>query len=210
MDIIYRPITTWPGERTKVRTWSRFKTNWSSTLALLHRELRHLNAKKVVIEVALREQDFKLNGEWRANAKPTDPGIVVSFDSRYGPLRYATDVFLDWQDNVRAIALGLEALRKVDRYGITKRGEQYTGWKALPAGIALGPAPFASREEAMRFILTSAGDEWADPNWLDECLADDHLAKDAYKAAAARLHPDVGGEHEAFVRLQKAWELVSS
>lgn len=40
---------------------------------------------------------------------------------------------VDWQINLRAIALGLEALRKLDRYGITSRGEQYTGWRAIEA-----------------------------------------------------------------------------
>lgn len=50
-------------------------------------------------------------------------------------LVYATDTCVLWQHNVRSIALGLEALRAVDRYGITKRGEQYAGFTgALPAG----------------------------------------------------------------------------
>jgi hypothetical protein len=34
-----------------------------------------------------------------------------------------------WQDNLRAVALGLEALRRVERYGIAQRGEQYAGWR---------------------------------------------------------------------------------
>lgn len=210
MDITYRPITTWPGERTKYRQYSRFDSPWSKTLDLLDRELFHLNAKRVVIEIDLREQDFRLDGSWRANAKPTDPGIVISFDSKYGPLRYATDTFRDWQDNVRAIALGLEALRKVDRYGITKRGEQYTGWKALPAGIALGPAGFANHDEAMRFILDQAGEIWAAPTETAACLEDPDIAKVAYRDACTRLHPDAGGNHEDFVRLQQAWKLVSA
>ena len=32
--------------------------------------------------------------------------------------RYATDAYGDWKSNLRAIALGLEALRAVDRYGL--------------------------------------------------------------------------------------------
>jgi len=43
----------------------------------------------------------------------------------------------DWRHNVRSIALGLEALRAVDRYGISRRGEQYAGFRAaLASGAA--------------------------------------------------------------------------
>ncbi len=45
-------------------------------------------------------------------------------------LVYATDCCDFWQHNVRSIALGLEALRAVDRYGISRRGEQYAGFRA--------------------------------------------------------------------------------
>jgi hypothetical protein len=45
-------------------------------------------------------------------------------------LVYATDVCAFWQHNIRSIALGLEALRAVDRYGISRRGEQYAGFRA--------------------------------------------------------------------------------
>lgn len=50
--------------------------------------------------------------------------------------QFAVDKFPSWQDNLRAIALGLEALRKVERYGFVKDDEQYTGFKALTAGAA--------------------------------------------------------------------------
>ena len=60
---------------------------------------------------------------------------MVAFESKHGPLKYATDVFDHWHANLRAIALGLEALRKVERYGITQRGEQYTGFRTWNSGI---------------------------------------------------------------------------
>jgi hypothetical protein len=42
-----------------------------------------------------------------------------------------------WRDNLRAIALGLEALRAVNRYGITRGiGEQYAGFLQLTTGVA--------------------------------------------------------------------------
>lgn len=44
---------------------------------------------------------------------------------RRGHLSYPCDTFTTLQDNLRVIALALEALRMVDRYGVTRRGEQY-------------------------------------------------------------------------------------
>lgn len=48
-------------------------------------------------------------------------------------LVFATDAYALWEHNVRAIALTLEALRAVDRYGTTG-GRQYAGFRQLQAG----------------------------------------------------------------------------
>lgn len=130
----FRPIDVWHGKRTSWPTPSRFGSSWSQTMELLDRELNNLGGHSVVIQLALREDQIRLDGWPRSGAAPEHPGVILAFESRYGPLKYATDVFTRWEDNLRAIALGLEALRRVDRYGITKRGEQYSGWKQLSAG----------------------------------------------------------------------------
>ena len=68
--------------------------------------------------------------------------MIVNLDTRHGPMRYPSGRFYaqwsgdmpGWQANVRAVALTLESLRAVDRYGVSQHGEQYRGWQALPAG----------------------------------------------------------------------------
>jgi hypothetical protein len=137
MSVRFRPIQHWPTEFSRTRNLSNpFRAGWSDTLTRLEAELAKLGAHDVVIEIALDESEIRMDGWPRANARPRHPGAIVSFDSKHGPLRYGTDAFPDWQANIRAIALGLEALRKVDRYGIGKRGEQYAGWKQIGAGLA--------------------------------------------------------------------------
>jgi hypothetical protein len=134
-EFAFRPIEHWPPEFSRTRNFSDpFRAGYSDTLELLDRELSRLSAWRVVIQLALSESDLRRDGLPRAHAVPRHPGVIVSFDSKHGPLRYGTDAFPHWQSNLRAIALGLEALRKVDRYGIGKRGEQYAGWKQLEAG----------------------------------------------------------------------------
>lgn len=210
MNFTYRPIgNDWPtGRRTPgyQRTNSRFESHgkyvegagyqagrkipWSQTLALLDRELRELGASTVVFQIDAQEQDFKLDGDLRANARIPDPAVIVSFKSKHGDLRYFCDKFTTWQDNIRAIALGLEALRKVERYGITKRGEQYVGWKALPESTL-------SRQEAEAFLRDQTRAAGHDPvaNSLEAM----------FRIAAKRLHPDMPtGSREAWDKLQRA------
>lgn len=171
MNVRFRPITLWPPDFSRTRNFSNpFRAGWSSTLNLLERELDNLGAHEVVIEAFFEEGDLRLDGWPRANAWPRHPGVIVSFDSKHGPLRYGTDAFSDYQANVRAIALGLEALRKVDRYGIGKRGEQYVGWKALGAGEG---------------DLLQRG---------RELIAEHGNLTAAYKAT----HPDAGGDERDF------------
>jgi len=190
----FRPIQQWPGAPTRNRRRAQFSAPWQSTLNLLTRELEQLGRKNVVIQVAVTEQEIRLDGFPRANARPDHPGVIVSLDSKYGPLSYPCDAFTTWQDNLRAIGLALEALRAVDRYGVTKRGEQYTGWKELT-----GPGPVVmTREQAAKFI-----GKWG---CFDPAAVLQHWPYEGryYREAARRLHPDAGGSTEDFQALQEA------
>lgn len=203
MILTTRPIDVWPRPETKGRGYSPFKASYSSTRRLLERELSMLRAKNVVLQIDVRDFDLRLDGELRANARPQGPRVALAFDSVHGPLKYYCDRWNDWQANLRGIALGLEAQRKLERYGITSRGEQYTGWKALGAGIALGPAAM-SVEDAAVFISVHHEDDGGDM-WVDDIVDSAAFRNDLYRAAAKRLHPDVRGDDgEMFRRLTEA------
>lgn len=183
IDARFRPIALWPHTSTPAaRRRSRwtFKASWQQTLELLDRELRHLKAREVTIGCGLREQDIRLDGWPRSNARePAHPGVELSFTTPHGRLVYATDVCERWEHNVRAIALGLEALRAVDRHGITRRGEQYAGFKALPAGDRT-----ASPERGRQLIREHGG----------------------VRQALMATHPDRGGDPADFNDVQAARE----
>jgi len=203
----FRPIDKWPGEQTKSRQDSPFSATWGATTDLLGRELRYLGAKNIICQIAIDERQIRQDGYPYANAKASHPGVILAFDSTYGPLKYACDRFWHWQDNVRAIALGLEALRKVERYGITKRGEQYTGWKALAASTR----PVMTTEQASRFVAhhAYAGRGESHPYAAaDRILKDPAELKSRYREAAHTLHPDRGGDTEQFQTLQEAKRIL--
>lgn len=200
MEYRFKPLDRWPGERTKVRQSARFKSLWGKTQKLLAAELQHLDAKNVIIQADCDESQIRIrDGMLKAGARLNSPGVIISFESKYGPLSYPCDTFGHYQENVRAIALALEALRKVKRYGVGQRGEQYRGWKGLPDPNAM------SYEEAIR-IIADNGD--ATPESVMECPVE---RRAAYRRAAKKLHPD-GSEGDAaeFARLGEAKRIVDS
>lgn len=198
----FRSIEAWPGERTRVRQRSRFKASYGRTLQLLERELDHLGARNTVIEADADASQIRLDGQLRASARLRGPGVILSFDSKFGPLRYPCDTFDDWQDNLRAIALALEHLRAVDRYGVTRRGEQYTGWSKLPPGGSITVA--MTTEQAARFLADSVDSLYS----AAEILQSSNVYALLYRTAAKKLHPDAGGTTAAFQKLQEARRVI--
>ncbi|MCE5185105.1 MAG: hypothetical protein LLF76_03150 [Planctomycetaceae bacterium] len=197
-EFIFRPLGDWGQERTRHPKRSQFKSSYSNTLELLNRELGMLGVRRAVIGLDMPESMIRNDGLPRADARPASAAISLHFESKYGPLRYATDVFDKWQDNLRAIALGLEALRQVDRYGITKKGQQYTGWKQLPE---VG-SPVRDYAAALAFICEHSGQVAA---WVE--MNEDNV-QSAYRRAALNLHPDKGGDAEQFRILTIARDIV--
>lgn len=219
MNLRYRPIDQWPGKLLSEgnREYSRFSATWRDTLHVLEREVSHLGAQEIVLQVAGSERDMRLDGGLRANARPDHPGVIVTFESRqHGPLKYFTDRFtgngyggylIGWQANVRAVALGLEALRKVERYGIANRGEQYTGWKQLGSGIEVGPAGAPMTvDEAARLLCDATMEEIGeDPSDVGRVAS---VANSLWREAAKGHHPDAGGDPEVFRRLTQARDVL--
>lgn len=187
------PIGQWPGALTPQRQRSPFSAKLSSTMAVLQRELRELGAKNARMQIAVPANQFRLDGYPRATAKPEHPGIILTLDSRHGPLSYPCDTFTTWQDNLRAIALALEALRKVDRYGVTKRGEQYRGFLALEATSSSG---FTTVSAAAMYVGQLAGIALTEGN--------PDGARRALRLAKRAAHPDTGGTPTAWARLAEA------
>ncbi len=192
------PLGTWTKPRTKDRMshW-RFRAPWTDTMDLLTSEIEKLGVRgAIALRIDVQRGDIRRDGMLRANALVGFPGVVVSFESRYGPLSYATDAYDSWQANVRAIALSLQALRSVDRYGVSKSGEQYIGWRAIESAR---PAGFATADEALR--------------WLREVteLTTDASTALLVRRASAMWHPDrANGDRANWDRLDAARQILEA
>jgi hypothetical protein len=204
MEVRIRPIQSWPGEETQTRKHSPFRATYGTTLAELDVELRALKAKNVVLQLAVRDSDVRLDGGLKSGRRPADPRVILSMDTPHGPLSYPCDTFRDWTDNLRAVVLALNALRAVDRYGVTKHGEQYTGWKQLPGGTPM-PAATMTVDQAAAFLAEATGEPCDAGDFLDSPgVVHGPSVERGYRVAVKRLHPDAGGSTEDFQRLQQA------
>lgn len=208
MDYTVKPIIKWPGELTKYRQSGKFDSSYAKTLELLDREIGKLAGKNVVIQLALEFGSIRNDGRPYADAKPSHPGVIVTFNSKYGPLSYHTDRYHDWHANVRAIGLALEALRAVDRYGVSKAGQQYTGYKRLPESAGNGRKKIETKEEAARWFQANVTAFSQIP--LAVLTGNIALIEPHYRGIAGRFHPDnkETGDEGKFVELQEAMAVL--
>jgi hypothetical protein len=196
----FRPLEQWPGERTKYRKDSTFRATYPKTLDELENELSKIRAKEIIIQVEQLTRDDIRNDGWPRSGNWKNgyggPGVIVSFESPKGAMSFPCDKFRDWQDNLRAIAKSLEALRMVDRYGVTRGNEQYRGWTQLGNGSGK-----MDRPSALRFIESLLGASVpAQANIRDVC-----------RKLKIIHHPDhEGGSHETFVAIGQAEEVLCS
>jgi hypothetical protein len=126
-------------------------------------------------------------------------GIIFNFTrfigegSKTQDISFPCDRFWDWKDNLRAIALSMENLRRVERYGVFKYADIISRL-GLPEASGL-----TTKAEAASFIGKYSGFMPAD-------IMMGVSLTPAFKQAARVLHPDnqATGSEEKFRRLTEA------
>lgn len=165
-----------------------FGGGWSFAIEKMEKELWHLDVEQVVIEVTGSKIEIRRDG-WLSARSVVDHPVIVSFDSfDLGPLQYHSARYDTYASNVHAVALTLERLRAIDRYGCAPSGQQYTGWAALPeTSTGMTPGDAAS---FLRYVARAG--------------AGDTLDKSLYREALKKAHPDHGGSRQRLEEVQQA------
>lgn len=149
MSATWHTLLEWPRPRTEKPRASQFRTSWARSLVKLEEEIGRSGGSDVEIGIVATPDQLTYGGFPRANLRVLYRGVEVSFERDGRRLAFRTDAYPFLHDNIHAIALTLEALRAVERYGATS-GEQWSGFAALTAG---GPDP-----ERGRRLVEAAGD----------------------------------------------------
>jgi hypothetical protein len=152
-------------------------------LTRLDVELGRLGARAPTLSTNV---NLRLDGRIRGDETPADPGVAVYFAFKGKAIALAADRFLRVADNVAAIAGHIEAIRRIERYGIGTIEQAMAGYRALPADTA------ADWRAVFGFAPTAA-----------LTLAD---VDAAYRTAARRLHPDAGGSDVGMAHINRARE----
>lgn len=152
------------------------------------RELKLLGATDVIISsnLRLRQDGYPYSGQ----RQPEDTGIAVYFKLEGQDQCIPCDKWHRVEDNMRAIAKTIEALRGIERWGAKEMvNAAFRGFKALPEATIVTPYQARAWYEVLE-VSQNAG--------IDVIRA-------AYRAKLKIVHPDVGGSAEEFMELEKAY-----
>jgi hypothetical protein len=135
-------------------------------------ELTRLGAKSPILSTNV---ELRVNGRPRSDrAPPRDPGAAAYFHLDGKPIVLACDSYTDVAQNIAAIAAHIDAMRRMERYGVATMTQMFTGFLALPAPLVV--------------------DDWraelGDPKTLAE-------AESAYRERMKQAHPDIPGGSNA-------------
>lgn len=171
------------GQRTQVKRSGSEAVNVPVALDRLEAELRRLGATDEILSSNL---PVGIRGVPLGNrAEPSDPGAAVYVKLNGKPLVFACDKWDRVADNIAAIAQHIDALRRIERYGVGRVEQAFAGYKALPPSA-----------EDWRIVLGVG--EYATVEQVDA----------AFLEKAKSAHPDVGGSHEEMSRLTSARDLA--
>ncbi|MWG32954.1 J domain-containing protein [Halomarina oriensis] len=122
--------------------------------------------------------------------KPDDPGVVARWTVDGEQFAAACDAWNNIRDNAQATALYLDAKRALERYGVATAESEFATAR-LPSAddVVAGAAP-------PHQVLGVDAD------------ATDREVRRAYRELAKDVHPDRGGDPDAFQRVNDAREAM--
>lgn len=200
MDIRFRSLPKWNRIPDLERRISAFKTPYTRTLDKLEHEIRHLKGSDIRIEVGYRLDQIRNDGWPKVSEKPAHPGVVLYFTSATGALCFPCGTYRRMEDNIHAVALTLECLRAVDRYGVTRGNEQYLGFASLPA-------PMSVEEAAIAIVSYLPLQSTVPKEFL---ISSPDSFKNAYRTITKVLHPDHGGDAGEWHEFQRAVHVLEA
>jgi hypothetical protein len=133
----------------------------------LERQVELLGAREATLSTNV---SLSMRGIPRGDENPSDPGAAIYFKFKGRATVLACDSYYRVADNIAALAAHIDALRRIERYGVGTIEQALAGYRSLPADTAAD----------WRAVLGLNGNG----------VTVDHVDA-AYKALAKQRHPDV-------------------
>lgn len=133
----------------------------------LQAELDRLGATDTVLSSNV---SLRLDGRPRSEGEPNDPGVACYFRFKKKPTVMACDKWNRVADNIAALAAHIDALRRIERYGVGTIEQALAGYKALPADTAA---------------------DWRAVFGFKPGRVERHQLDQVYRELAREYHPDV-------------------
>lgn len=183
-------VRTQSHKRTRAKFTSGSSFDRRVTLAVaidrLERQLSMMGARNPTMSSNVR---LGMRGQPLSNQpEPTDPGAAVYFAFKGKATVLACDRYDRVADNVAAIAAHVDALRRIERYGVGTIEQALAGYKALPADTAAD----------WRSVFGFGKDQRVTVAMLDT----------AFKEQARLHHPDRGGTEDRMSQINRAREFA--
>lgn len=178
----------WPDGYNRTPSSKRFSSNFKQSYDAAQRhlqyELSRMGAKEIIVSTNLRLRADGLPYVDELNRKIDDSGVVVYFKHKGVQTSLCCDQYLKVWENIYALAKGIEALRGIERWGISDfLNRAFTGFTALPE------SKIETWYEVLNISKTATIDE----------------IKSSYRALAKVHHPDMGGTEFQFNRITSAY-----
>jgi hypothetical protein len=173
------------GERER----GRFKATPARARDFLLDELDRLGAVGAVLSTNV---PLRRDGKPYSDGDPDDPGVAIYFQLKGRPHTMTCDRWDSVSANMQALALTIESMRGIARWGsMEARDQAFAGFAQLPP-----PAPPAPESNWRRVFNVKPGENIS--------LS---TLKTIYHGRVLRSHPDrSGGDHDEMVILNQAMQ----
>jgi len=181
---------SWPTgyRRTTRRIGSKFAQSMDKAQRFLRDEVSRLGGRNLIVSTNLRLRND--GGIYAAdmNKLIDDPGVAIYFKYKGKDISMCCDQYLRVWENIYALAKGIEALRGMERWGVSDFLDRaFTGFTALPE--------------------STSTKSWSDILGVPINASADQI-KEAYRRLAMVHHPDKGGDANEFTRIKSAYEIA--
>ena len=158
------------------------KVTGNEATGRLERQIELLGGEGATLSTNIR---LRLDGRPDSRLEdPSDPGAAIYFRFKGKATVLACDSYVRVADNIAALAAHIDALRRIERYGVGTIEQALAGYKALPADTAAN----------WRTVFGFGAKSRPSADQVDT----------AYKTAAKQHHPDLGGSDMAMAHLNRA------